>query len=347
MKDNHQCVLLGPKGCKAYIDPDADAVDTPVSPTPLFLGLSLLKGIWLQLFNPRPDVVIGGSGLVGPVVVLLAKLFGAKSIILVHGLDIIVDSRIYQLLFVPFLTRADLIICNSKNTARLAVESGIRQERIEVINPGVDLPKDPMPQHKAKKLLGLEGNTLLLSVGRLIPRKGLAEFISNAFVDLAAKDSNVRLLIAGSESKNALNRHGESVLEKINSAIESNGLENKIQFFGWVDDENLELLYAAADVFIFPLKETHGDVEGFGMVSIEAAAHGTPTVAFDCGGVGDAIESGKNGYLVPSGNYAEFARVVGKLANENMRQSSKAFAQKFSWKNYYRKLHGCIEKVVR
>lgn len=346
LAEQHDCALVGPKGCKEHIDSDAVVREARVSPTPIFLCLSLFKGMWLKLGCGRPEVVIGGSGLVAPVVILLAKLFGAKSIVLVHGLDIVVDSRAYQRLFVPFLRRADLIICNSQNTARLALDRGVRRERIEVINPGVTLPKDPMSHDSAKKSLGLEGKTVLLSVGRLIPRKGLAEFLATTFRDLAARDADTLLLIAGSEAKDALNRRGRSVLECIEAAIESNGLGNQVRLLGRVDDDKLQRLYAAADVFVLPLVAVHGDVEGFGMVSIEAAAFGTPTVAFDCGGVGDAVSNGKNGYLVPAQNYAEFSEAVTRSARGNMRDSAKAFALRFSWENYYHRFSECVDRLV-
>lgn len=346
LKHRHRCDLIGPQGCREYADQNDAVIESTVSPTPLFLGLSFVKSVVHLLLKGRPDVVMGGSGLVGPVVVLLAVLFRAKAVVIVHGLDIIVESRFYQRLFVPFLRRADLIICNSKNTADLAVKSGVGLDRIEIISPGVEMPSDPIAQIEAKELLGLQGKTLLLSVGRLIPRKGLAEFITKSFVELAAMDPTIELLIAGGEARQALNKHSGSTLDAIKAAIQENGLEAQVRLLGQVEGASLAQLYAAADAFIFPLIETRGDVEGFGMVAIEAAAYGTPTVAFDCGGVSDAIENGKNGYLVAPGNYAEFSRVVRQVVEEATRESCVNYAKNFSWENYSRKLHMSIDKVV-
>jgi phosphatidylinositol alpha-1,6-mannosyltransferase len=305
-----------------------------------------LKGFWRSLRYGAPDVVVGGSGLVGPVVVLLSKILRAKSIILVHGLDIVVDSRIYQTLFLPFLRRSDLIVSNSRNTTRLAVECGIARERIVIINPGVDIPDDPMSQMEAKELLGLQSKTVLLSVGRLIPRKGLPEFVSKCFGKLALEDSDIQLIIVGTEPENALNKTGRSVLQELQSAIQAHGLHEQVQLLGRVSEEKLAQLYSAADVFVFPLKQTSGDVEGFGMVSIEAAAHGTPTVAFDCGGVEDAIEDGASGFLVPSGDYQSFSREVIRAAASDMRVGTRAFARKFSWEQYSAAFERCVRLVV-
>lgn len=343
---NHEVALLGPSGCEAFVDSARGVRATTISPTPIFLLFTFLKGFYLHLTSGHPDIVIGGSGLVGPVVVLLAKLSGAKSVLLLHGLDIVADSRLYQWIFVPFLKRADSVVCNSRNTARLAIKKGVDELSIVIINPGVDLTGESISHRDAKQSLGLEGKTILLSIGRLIPRKGLAEFISASFADLATDDAEIVLLIAGSEASDAINRSGLDVLSDIEAAIASHGLAEQVQLLGHVDDDEIPALYAAADVFVFPLVETRGDVEGFGMVAVEAAAHGTPTVAFDCGGVSDAVVDGINGFLVPPGSYSKFSAAVVRLIHEDMRSSAREFASRFSWNDYGVKMNACIEKVL-
>jgi phosphatidylinositol alpha-1,6-mannosyltransferase len=196
---NHEVSLLGPNGCEDFVAPGSDVMSTSISPTPIFLLVTLVKGMFARISKGAADIVMGGSGLVGPVVIFLAKISGAKSILLLHGLDIIADSRIYQWVFVPFLRHADLVICNSENTARLAVEHGVREGRIVIVNPGVDMNVAMTPHDLAKQQMELEGKTVLLSVGRLMPRKGLAEFVEYCFVNLAAADDGLVLLVAGSE----------------------------------------------------------------------------------------------------------------------------------------------------
>jgi phosphatidylinositol alpha-1,6-mannosyltransferase len=306
----------------------------------------LFKGLLLRRSNNRPDLVIGGSGLVGPVVVLLAKFTGAKTILLVHGLDIIADSRLYQWLFVPFLKRVDLVICNSKNTARLAIARGVDEQDIVIVHPGVAIQNDAISQLQAKRLHKLESKSILLSVGRLIPRKGLAEFIDRTFAKLAAENPNLVFLIAGTEASSALSKSGDSVLANINEAISKHNLKGQIQLLGYVDDAEVSTLYSAADVFVFPLIETQGDVEGFGMVAIEAASHGTPTVAFDCGGVSDAVVNGENGILVVPGDYAKFGEATLQLLRNDSRHMTRDFAVAFSWENYGTQVERCIEKVL-
>jgi len=343
---NHDVRLLGPAGCDECVAAGSEVRATAVSPTPIFLLITFVKGIYSRIACGASDIVIGGSGLVGPVVVMLARLSGARSVLLLHGLDIIADSRVYQWLFVPFLRKADVVICNSRNTARLAAEHGISDERITIVNPGVELPKSEVSREEARRSLGCTGKKVLLSVGRLMPRKGLAEFVANSLPLLVADDKEWLFLIAGSEPANALNRPKDSVLDRIHGAVATHNLKDQVRLLGHVDDELLASLYAAPDVFIFPLIESPGDVEGFGMVAIEAAAHGTPTVAFGCGGVGDAVVDGTSAALVAGSDYGRFAKAVREVAAANLRQSSFEFAQNFSWLHYNRQIENCLKEVA-
>src|SRR5690606_3589327 len=99
-------------------------------------------------------------------------------------------------------------------------------------------------------------------------------------------------------------------VESIQAQAEQTGVAGHLRFLGVITDAQLATAYEAADVHIFPVRYIPGDPEGFGMVAIEAAAHGTPTVAFATGGVIDAVASGQSGQLVPPGDYAALAQAA-------------------------------------
>ena len=129
--------------------------------------------------------------------------------------------------------------------------------------------------------------------------------------------------------------------------VERNRWAERILFLGKVDNETLAQCYAGADCLLFPLVPVAGDVEGFGMVAIEAAAHGTPTVAFAEGGVVDAVAAGSSGFLVDSGDYQAMVQVLADIHySEDDRVACREFASRFSWDIFGDKFLAHLERVV-
>ena len=102
------------------------------------------------------------------------------------------------------------------------------------------------------------------------------------------------------------------------------------------DDASLSAAYRAANVHVFPVREISGDVEGFGMVAVEAAAHGLPTVAYAVGGVPDAVSDGVSGALVEPGDSAAFADAASRWlhADNDARAACRVFAERFAWPRF-------------
>ena len=106
------------------------------SPSP---QLRIFKGP-RSAINSLFDLVLGDSGLVGPVTWFLAKLAKARSTVHVHGLDRVVKNLVYQKLFVPFIRRHDCVVANSLNTRDIAIDKGCPEENLRVVNPGAAIP---------------------------------------------------------------------------------------------------------------------------------------------------------------------------------------------------------------
>ncbi len=330
--------LVGPKGCGEFSPANVQTIECPPSPFS-FLTTALLKG-WQATRKTPFDIVLGGSGLVSPVTCLLAGRAKARSVALVHGLDLVVDNWIYQHLFVPFLRRHDRIIANSRNTRKIAIEKGCAATRVGIVNPGSTMPPESL-LHQAdsiRKELGLADNKVVLSVGRMVRRKGLAEFLENAWPLIIEAQPNAILLVVGDTPDDALLQDARGA-QRLMNAIERCG-EDTVRFLGAVDDDTLWNCYAAADTLVFPLIRVKGDVEGFGMVAIEAAASGTPTVAFPVGGVVDAVSDGASGLLVPEGDYRAFAEAVLSIfkGGPPSRSACRDYALEFSWDKHGQKL---------
>ena len=323
--------LIGPTGCSEFAPQGVETIECSPSPF-FFLTMGLLKG-WRASRKKSFDTVLGGSGLVAPVTLFLSRVARARSAIFVHGLDLVVENWVYQLLFVPLLRHHDRLIANSQNTRRIAIDKGCQLSRVQVVHPGSTIPPDSLLRDVAsiRATLGFEENKVLLFVGRMVRRKGLAEFLEKAWPRIVETQPGAVLLVVGDSPDDALKRDSRSAQQLI-SLIKSYD-DDAVRFMGSVSDETLWQCYAAADVLVFPLIRVKGDVEGFGMVAIEAAACGTPTVAFSVGGVPDAVADGRSGILVAEGDYPAFAGAVDAVCNSAKPSAAEcsAHAQNFSW----------------
>ena len=326
--------VIGPKGAAAIKPNKVELLEAPLKPLGLFLLISSLRALWLAI-RWRPDVILAGSGLTAPIVWLASKLCGAKSAVYLHGFDITVKDRLYQSLWVPTFKKLDLVIVNSTPTKQLAFAAGVPEKKISIVYPGVELPTAPQPQDKIeafKQKHQLVGKKILLSVGRLTTRKGLKEFVAQALPQIIQAAPSAVLVIVGEAPKNSLGA-GIQTQDEILQAAQQNGLEKHIKFLGVITEKTeLATVYEAADVHVFPVRHIPDDPEGFGMVAIEAAAHGLPSVAFTTGGIVDAVRQGESGYLVEKDNYAEFSKKVTHTLHAPMStESVKGFSQAFAW----------------
>ena len=334
--------VIGPKGCKQHLPANVTVRETSSQ-----LGVFLLLSTWFGLLASRKtrfDVVIGGSGLIGPTLRILSCLFRCKTLIYLHGLDIVVDSVIYQSVFVPSLRSIDSVAVNSKNTLDLAVGKGIEKHRIAVVNPGTSLPApiDTASRLEFRQRHAIGFERYLVFTGRMTKRKGLSGFLEYVLPLILQSEPDIGVVVVGEDPLDSLNQLGEKA--EIQQQIARQGLHTTVVFVGKLSDRDLEIGYADAAVQIFPLTGVPGDVEGFGMVAIEAAACGTPTVAFELGGVADAVSAG-NGHLVPPGDCRLFAELVIKVlrTGEPSAEQCVAHARQFTWEVYNEKMQGLIE----
>lgn len=334
--------VVGPTGSAACAPEGARVHEVPLRPLWRFLLATMYRATMVAR-RWKPDIVMAGSGLTAMPALLAARMAGARVAVYVHGLDLAVSHPVYRALWFPALRRMDRVIANSKATAVLAQDVGIAGDRIGIVHPGVevsDVPRDQAAVRKFRADLNLGDRPLLLSVGRLSARKGLREFVANALPAIVKACPDVMLLIVGGTPADALHAEAQTP-ESIQDAARSVGVETNLRFLGVVDDYRLlGTAYRSAALHVFPVREIPGDPEGFGMVAIEAASHGLPTVAFATGGVVDAVSDGRSGRLVAPGNYDLFAQaVIELLAREGeWAHACRDFAGRFAWPEFGRRL---------
>jgi phosphatidylinositol alpha-1,6-mannosyltransferase len=222
----------------------------------------------------------------------LGKKYHIPVILYIHGIEIIKKNNVYPLYWLKqyikglMLKKTDLLFCNSAFTASLALKRGARADRVFVLHPGI-LPcisatipaKDPAP-----------GKTVFFTMGRLVRRKG-ADYTIRALSLLANDCPDILYVIGGSGP--------EDYEEELKKLVRELCLEEHVVFLGSIDDDTKNLWYQRHDVFIMPSRQLpDGDVEGFGIVFLEAALYGKPVIAGRSGGIPDAVEDGKSGVLV-------------------------------------------------
>ena len=346
--------VIGPPGCKKFLPDEIETMEVSIEPLSLFLANLSISAIKAAIFQ-KPDVVLAGSGLTAPSAFIAAKAASAKSVVYLHGLDVEVKNKLYRALWYPVFRKCHLILVNSHFTKKLALNAGVSEECIKILHPGVSLPDISQAQERAKKFrkrYGLGDAPVMLYVGRITPRKGLRIFIEKMLPRILSKVPDAKLVVIGDEPKEALlQNRGEKQL--IENFLNRNGYSKTVFFLGKrsQDDPEISDAYFTANVLVFPVQERPGDNEGFGMVAVEAAAHGTPTVAFNAGGVADAIKNMESGILVPPGEMNIFIeKVINYL--ESVQRSARngkdpvEFASKFHWKKFGRNLRELCNEVI-
>ncbi len=338
--------VVGPRGAASLKPADVSLTEAPLKPLPLFLILAFFKSLWIAL-RWKPDVVLAGSGLTAPIALLTSKVCGARSATYLHGFDITVKDRLYQNLWTPTFKKMDRIIVNSTPTKKLAFAAGVPEKKISIVYPGVSLPEQPQPAENitAFKLQhGLEDTKILLSVGRLTTRKGLKEFVEQALPSIVQEIPEAMLVVVGEAPKNSLGA-GIQSRESIEQVAKALNLQNHVKFLGVITDKTqLATVYEAADVHVFPVRHIPDDPEGFGMVAIEAAAHGLQTVAFATGGVVDAVKHGESGYLVEKNNYNQLSQQIISSLKKPLRTTGiQGLSKDFAWQQFGEYIHENIK----
>jgi len=295
-----------------------------------FLPYCLLKALCIVRMYPI-ELIHLCDGLLAPIGVLLKLLPGARVSISIHGLDITYGNPFYQLIIPRCVARLDKVICVSGSTRDKCVVRGIPKKKCAVIPNGIRPNENYLTQPREDLRRGLgEGlgvslvdKVILLTIGRLVERKGVAWFVENVMPRLPPF---YYYLIAGDGPQY---RHIRKVSVKRN-------VQERVLLLGRVTDEQKKRLFNASDILLMPNITVPHDVEGFGIVAIEAGSCGLPVIASNLQGIKDAVIDRKTGYLVNERDADGFIARIQKIMLD--REEVRAFVNEtFDWAQIYQR----------
>jgi phosphatidylinositol alpha-1,6-mannosyltransferase len=256
---------------------------------------------------------------------------GMPYVCFVHGEELTYAAMSRELgwLMRRVYRNASIIIANSRNTLEtLGAEWGLDRDRLRLLNPGVDtswfIPADQDPDLRSS--LGWGDRSVVLTVGRLQRRKG-HDVMIKAMPDVLRIVPDAFYAIVGD---------GECEPD-LRDLVASMGLGEYVRFHGAIDDWAMRQCYQQSDLFVLPNRQDGLDIEGFGIVLLEAQACGKAVVAGASGGTAETMDAPRTGLVVPCEAPGALAKVVADLLMDSERRGRMGRAgrdwmvERFDW----------------
>lgn len=322
--------------------------------------------------NPEIQIIHFNDALVASFCLLLKLRKSIKCVVTLHGLDVVFPSSIYHQFIFKKLNRYHHIISVSEATAQKAIELGIDANKSQVITNGVETT-EPY-QYEAEKYtswlkskgITITHQTTLMMLGRAVSRKGFSWFANQVMPLL--NQSDFQLFIAGPF------RYKPSLRERLIYLLPEIFRQKLMLFLGYASDEReirkllksvknvhhfgkigsieKDLLLQHTDLFLMPNIHVEGDMEGFGLVCLEAVMQDAIVFAAKIDGIPDAIQDEKNGFLIPAENTLAWKKQIDFFAENKLdffkkRQPFKEFTrQNYSWQKMVNQYFDLFKKLT-
>lgn len=294
----------------------------------------------------KPDVILFSSMVTAGVIPFLPGRITTPMVTINHGQDVTLPFPVYQRYLPVVFNKLSGVISVSRATRQASISRGLSPEKGVALPNGLDSHVNGVEcsSEEARKRLSRKLNLdlspdrpLLLTVGRQVRRKGHSWFIREVLPRL---ESRVNYLIVGDGPEHEL----------IRQVIDQSAHKDAIHLVGRQPNDVLQLAYCSSDLFVMPNIPVKGDMEGFGIVLLEANQRGLPAVASDLEGIRDVIVQGVNGYRVPHSEPALFARKIDDvLENELEKLSFSArdyVLNHFSWDSVVEQYLRFLEEIA-
>lgn len=272
---------------------------------------------------------------VGTAVSIVSRFLGIPYIVSCHGMDLLLPKKSARKkqLCKRILTRAERVIVNSAATGGFAEKYGVARQKIEYIYPAPVITPALVPAQKTAVPKQYKAKKIILTVGRLVSRKG-HEYVLRALPGILAEIPDAVYCIIGDGP------HRE-VLQAMGRELH---IEHAVLFAGRLSDAETAQWYDACSVFIMTPEDLDGDIEGFGIVYLEAQSFGKPVIGSRTGGVAEAVHDGVAGILVESKDIAGIQNALFRVlrfpsyAQQLGEAGRRRVSEEFQWKNQAEKL---------
>jgi len=260
----------------------------------------------------RPDVILCETvfpdGLSGW---LLNRTLGKPYVVHAMGQDLAAAAanECARSLLKTLVESATKFIAISNFMADFLIEQGADPGRVAVVVPGVNsvyLDQDDGRAELVRERYGLHGKKVIVTVSRLVERKGQDKVIETMPAILNAVPDAVYMLVGDGPDRSRL----EALARNL-------GIERHVIFVGPVPYDEAPSFYSASDVFAMVNREMPGDFEGFGIVFLEANARGLPVIGGQSGGAQHAVANGESGFLVDPFDTTDIARRLIQLLRDS------------------------------
>jgi phosphatidyl-myo-inositol dimannoside synthase len=349
------CCLTGQRANGATKDVGSKVYRRPV----VFYG----KGKYLRaaawgaaiaeiIVRERPKIIQAASAGEGPLGLWLRHWLRLPYVVYAHGNEVLNAMQPGGQKLQVALQRADRVLAVSHFTANLVQKAGVSSDRIEIVHPGCNSehfrPLAPRMDLRQKLLGDRYKDQVILTVGNLVPRKG-HDMVIRALPRLRTTVSDVKYIIIGEAFGEDPYRNQ---LENLAIGL---GVRDCVIFAGNVSAEDLPDIYALADVFVMASREQLDacDVEGFGMVFLEASACAKPVVGGRSGGIPDAIVDGITGLLVNPHDPEDIANALARLLSNSdlatrFGQEGRSWVVKyFGWDRVADQVQGILQSILQ
>ena len=299
---------------------------------------SASKQICLHVLRVIPDGYLA----------IFTKLLAPKLTRLIfyaHGEEFFVanTSREFRIFTKIALKKADLVIANSHFTER-QIREFLPEARVQVVHLGVNYRDFQISASKTLTYRHKWGFSpeavVLLTVARMEPRKNHARVLK-VMAELCREGLPLGYVIIGTGEEEA---HLKALVHKL-------GVSERVRFLGRVTEEEKILAFNAADIYVMPSVQLGPMTEGFGIVFLEAAAAGIPSIAGNVGGQPEAVVHGKTGLVVDGTDEKELYDAVRYLVlnpavRKEMGEKAKKWAKQHDWKIISQKIYKAVKLIA-